>query len=223
MMHSCCLKVTRRSSREKKRLREAQEEKELSLRIDAAAKEEDNRLTEDESAWEGIESEFEALELKRKRPERKTPAERNKVKRRKEAERKAKHEAEMKRRMKQGERITEIIKATKAELTEKSTEVVKGGPKDNADDDDEEMDDRLLRRRKLGKAFVPEKPLELVLPEELQDSLRLLKPEGNLLKDRFRSLLVRGKVETQKPIQQPKRAKRTYTEKWTYKDFTISV
>jgi nucleolar protein 53 len=70
---------------------------------------------------------------------------------------------------------------------------------------------------------VPEKPLELVLPEELQDSLRLLKPEGNLLKDRFRNLLIRGKLETRKPIQQPKRAKRTYTEKWTYKDFTISA
>jgi hypothetical protein len=138
---------------EKKRLREAHAEKELSLRIDTATKEEDNRLTEDESAWEGIESEFEALELKRKRPERKTPAERNKVKRRKEAERKAKHEAEMKRRMKQGERIMDIIKETKAELAEKSIEGVKGGPKDSSDNDDEELGDRVLRRRKLGKAL----------------------------------------------------------------------
>lgn len=70
---------------------------------------------------------------------------------------------------------------------------------------------------------LPERPLELVLPDELQDSLRLLKPEGNLLNDRFRSIMVRGKLETRKPIQQPKRAKRTYTEKWTYKDFTVSA
>lgn len=73
----------------------------------------------------------------------------------------------------------------------------------------------------LMKKRVPDRSLELVLPDELQDSLRLLKPEGNLLKDRFRSVLVRGKIEARKPIQQPKRAKRTLTEKWTYKDFKI--
>jgi nucleolar protein 53 len=68
---------------------------------------------------------------------------------------------------------------------------------------------------------IPQKPLELVLPDELQDSLRLLKPEGNLLGDRFRNLLVQGKLEARKPISQPKKAKRTFTEKWTYKDFKI--
>lgn len=68
---------------------------------------------------------------------------------------------------------------------------------------------------------LPEPPLELILPDELQDSLRLLKPEGNLLKDRFRNILVRGKMETRKPIQQAKKKRRTYTEKWTYKDFQI--
>lgn len=68
---------------------------------------------------------------------------------------------------------------------------------------------------------VPEKPLELVLPDELQDSLRLLKPEGNLLGDRFRNLMIQGKVEVRKPITQPKKAKRKLTEKWTYKDFKI--
>jgi nucleolar protein 53 len=67
----------------------------------------------------------------------------------------------------------------------------------------------------------PEKPLELVLPDELQDSLRLLKPEGNLLDDRFRNLLVNGKLEARKPVFQPKKSKRKLTEKWTYKDFQI--
>ena len=68
-----------------------------------------------------------------------------------------------------------------------------------------------------------EPPLELVLPEELQDSLRLLKPEGNLLKDRFRNILVSGKMETRKPIQQPKRKRVSYTEKWSYKDWSLAV
>lgn len=67
----------------------------------------------------------------------------------------------------------------------------------------------------------PEKPLEVVLPDELQESLRLLKPEGNLLDDRFRTLIVQGKLEARKPISQPKKAKRKITEKWTYKDFQI--
>ena len=68
-----------------------------------------------------------------------------------------------------------------------------------------------------------EPPLELVLPEELQDSLRLLKPEGNLLKDRFRNILVSGKMETRKPIQQPKRKRVSFTEKWSYKDWSLAV
>ena len=68
-----------------------------------------------------------------------------------------------------------------------------------------------------------EPPLELVLPEELQDSLRLLKPEGNLLKDRFRNILVSGKMETRKPIQQPKKKHVSYTEKWSYKDWVLAT
>jgi len=78
-----------------------------------------------------------------------------------------------------------------------------------------------LRRRKLGKIALPEKDLELVLPDELQDSLRLLKPEGNLLKDRYRNLLIRGKVESRRPISFAKKTKRKSTEKWTHKDFML--
>lgn len=68
---------------------------------------------------------------------------------------------------------------------------------------------------------VPEKPLEIVLPEDLPDSLRRLKPEGNLLNDRFRNLLVNGKLEVRKPITQPRKPKEKLTEKWSYKDFKI--
>ena len=88
---------------------------------------------------------------------------------------------------------------------------------------DEEAGEAVLRRRRLGRDPVPEAPLELVLPDELEDSLRMLKPEGNLLKDRFRSILIRGKMETRKPIQQAKKKKKTYTEKWTYKDFKVGA
>lgn len=67
----------------------------------------------------------------------------------------------------------------------------------------------------------PQKPLELVLPDELQDSLRLLKPEGNLLDDRFRTLIVQGRLESRMPVSQAKKAKRKVTEKWMSKDFQV--
>ncbi|MCJ1394250.1 hypothetical protein MMC18_007128 [Xylographa bjoerkii] len=185
---------------EKKRRQEAKAEEEHLSRIAAAQNERDDLLTEDESAWEGIESEYEGVEwLKKRRPERKSPAERNKVNRRKEAERQAKRDAEMKRRTQQALQIKAIAQRI---YTRDAT-------------------------KKMALATIadslPAKPLELVLPDELQDSLRLLKPEGNLLGDRFRNLLVRGKIESRKPISQPKKARRTYTEKWTYKDFTVSA
>ncbi|KAL1597947.1 hypothetical protein SLS60_008435 [Paraconiothyrium brasiliense] len=68
---------------------------------------------------------------------------------------------------------------------------------------------------------VPEAPLEVVLPDELKDSLRLLKPEGNLLKDRFRSMMVRGRIEARKQIPYAKKKKVTVTEKWSYKDWKL--
>ena len=87
--------------------------------------------------------------------------------------------------------------------------------------DDEEGNDEVLRRRQLGKFKLPEKDLELVLPDELQDSLRLLRPEGNLLRDRYRSLLVRGQVEARRRLPFRRQARTKLTEKWSYKDFSI--
>ena len=60
----------------------------------------------------------------------------------------------------------------------------------------------------------------MVLADELQDSLRALRPEGNLLKDRFRNLLVNGKIEARNRMQHRK-PMRTVTEKWTYKDWQL--
>ncbi|KMP00645.1 hypothetical protein CISG_07077 [Coccidioides immitis RMSCC 3703] len=201
---------------EKQRLQEEKAEQERQTRIEAAKNENDEAKSDDESAWEGFESEYEAPEgLKKKRPERKTKAQRNKIKRRKEVERKAKWEAKMKKREEQASQIKAILNAVKE--NEEARKL-----KEKEAESSEEGDDRVLRKRSFGgKHLVPEKPLEIVLPDELQDSLRLLKPEGNLLGDRFRNLLVQGKLETRKPVSQPKKAKRTYTEKWSHKDFKI--
>ena len=210
---------------EKKRLRQAQAEKELEERI-AAAEEEAKReaavQTEDESAWEGFESDYDKVEwLGKKRPERKTPQERRKVERRKEREREEKRERREKDKEKREKRITELKneldKETKRKAQVSSEVAVINGSEEY------DMDEVNLRRRKFGKDPVPEQPLELVLPDELRDSLRLLKPEGNLLKDRYRNLLISGKLETRNPLHQQKKKRRKMTEKWTYKDFEVPV
>jgi nucleolar protein 53 len=170
---------------------------------------------EEDSAWEGFESGTEDVKLNAKRPERKTQAQRNRIKRRKEEERKAKMAADIKKKNEQAALAKKIARG----LSEKEKVRQSAAVKD--DDSNSEGDDLELRRRKLGKIPLPEKDLELVLPDELQESLRLLKPEGNLLKDRYRSLLVRGKVESRRPISFAKKAKRKATEKWTHKDFML--
>ncbi|KAL8874994.1 MAG: hypothetical protein Q9192_009116, partial [Flavoplaca navasiana] len=141
---------------------------------------------------------------------------------RKEAERRAKWEVQMKKRDKQQKQIEAIAKQVDrdAKTRNASTAVVIGKDGDE-DSEDRDSQEQVLRRRKLGKTKLPEPPLELVLPDELRDSLRLLKPEGNLLRDRFRNIMLSGKLETRAPITQPKKARRTETEKWTYKDFRI--
>jgi nucleolar protein 53 len=170
---------------------------------------------EEDSAWEGFESGAENVRLNVKRPERKTQAQRNKMKRRKEEERKAKMAADIKKKNEQTAQINKIAKAVAARVYAPALAVMED------DDSSSEGDDLELRRRKLGKIPLPEKALELVLPDELQESLRLLKPEGNLLKDRYRSLLVRGKMESRRSISFTKKAKRKATEKWTHKDFML--
>ncbi|OAA68319.1 p60 domain containing protein [Niveomyces insectorum RCEF 264] len=179
---------------------------------------------DEDSAWEGFESGVED-DAAAKRPKRKTPAQRNRAKRRKEAEARQRHEAIQRRKEEQAKDMERLVAEAQAAREKALALAAAGSSSDGSDDDDDEDkkvgDDNVLRRRRLGKARLPEKDLELVLPDELQDSLRLLKPEGNLLKDRYRNLLVRGKVEarTRRPFR--KQAKGKITEKWAHKDFQL--
>ncbi|KAF7518340.1 hypothetical protein G7054_g13482 [Neopestalotiopsis clavispora] len=207
---------------EKKRLAEEEADR---LRMEAAARsaaeaeaaEARAELSEweEDSEWEGVQSGGEELKTSAKRPGRKTQVQRNKIKRRKEEERRQRHEEKTKVRKAQLEQIKEIARL--AAEKDKARALAK-----TAEESEDEMDgtDDVLRRKRLGKLNLPEKDLELVLPDELQDSLRLLKPEGNLLKDRYRSLLVRGKLESRRRTVK-KQARMKSTEKWTYKDFRI--
>lgn len=198
---------------------EEREKKEAAARSAAEAEAAEARAElsewDEDSEWEGFQSGAEDSKTSVKRPERKTQAQRNKIKRRKEEERKAKQAAEARQRLAELHNVKKYAK--EAAQKEKDLALAETQKSDSESEGDEER----LRRKKLGKAKVPEKDLELVLPEELQDSLRLLRPEGNLLRDRYRNMVVRGKLESRKHIPFRKQKRGKMTEKWTHKDFAL--
>lgn len=132
---------------EKARLKAAEIEKREQERIAATVSDEEKAFqTEDESAWEGFASDYEGIEwLKKRRPERKTPAERNKIKRRKAAERQAKCDLRLKERARQAQAIKEIARRVEHEANLRMIQDQKELPAPA------ETDDRILRRRRLGK------------------------------------------------------------------------
>jgi len=62
-----------------------------------------------------------------------------------------------------------------------------------------------LKGKRLGKHWVPEGDVDVQLGEDLSESLRELKPEGNLFRDRFQSLQQRALVEPRIPVLPTKR------------------
>jgi hypothetical protein len=131
---------------EKKRIEEAEKEAERQRLIAEGQNDDGEVKSDDESAWEGFESEYEKPEwLNKKRPERKTQSQRNKIKRRKEAERKAKWEAQMKKRQQQAEQISSISRRIQEE------EVKRKQLQELRSDSSDEGDDTVLRKRPLGK------------------------------------------------------------------------
>ena len=84
---------------------------------------------------------------------------------------------------------------------------------------------RRLRNQKVqGKKLGPNRfvhaPLEVKLPEELTGSLRTLKPEGNLLEDRFKALQEQAKIEprVRRALKKRKYELKEY-EKHSFKNF----
>lgn len=136
---------------EKKRIAQLEAEKALIARQEAAAEEmEKDALVEgedEESAWEGLsEPESQGEWLNRKRSERKSQTQRNKIKRRKVAERKAIEEMNNKARKAELTRIKEYAAAAREK------EMAQLALASEKSSDEEEGDAKLLRRRKFGKA-----------------------------------------------------------------------
>lgn len=142
------------------------------------------------------------------REKRKTAAKRRKMHEHKERER---VRAQMKNEMKKiHEKMELLAKKTQESQLDKDDllTLIEGG----------EAADK-VRTRRYGKYEILDETLDVKLSDELTDSLRRLKPEGSLMRDRFRSLQQRGKIEARKRNNIKPRYKNKITEKWSYKDF----
>ncbi|KAI5820935.1 ribosome biogenesis protein Nop53/GLTSCR2 [Pyronema omphalodes] len=202
---------------EKKRLAVEAE----AARIAALAEESEKDMLdedEDESSDEEDEDEDADSDEENKKPvqpQRKTQAQRNKEAKQKKLE----QEREEKKKLKQQERELMLVKKYAKDIKKQERERQAALAAKAALPEDDEKNPQIMLKKKLGKIGLPRAPLELQLPDELADSLRTLKPEGNVLSDRFRSLRERGLVEGRTPIIYAKKAKKQTTEKWSYKDF----
>ncbi|CDO68606.1 hypothetical protein BN946_scf184996.g37 [Trametes cinnabarina] len=77
-----------------------------------------------------------------------------------------------------------------------------------------------LAGQRIGKHVVPEGEIDVQLGEELSESLRGLKPEGNLFRDRFLNMQQRALIEPHAPNPPKKNRRKTKEyEKHSYKRF----
>ncbi|ORX35070.1 ribosome biogenesis protein Nop53/GLTSCR2 [Kockovaella imperatae] len=169
---------------------------------------------EDEDEDEDEEDE-EQHRIKKKATKRKTQAQRNKAQRAKELARLEKMEAQKRRLLKSVGNVSALGKSAEekraamleaerlAKFTKREKERLglKGG-------------------EKIGKHRVGKPKVTVQLGEDLAESLRQVKPEGNLFKDRFLALQKRALVEPRVPQLPKKRVRKMKEyEKHAYKQF----
>ncbi|KAF9583787.1 hypothetical protein BGW38_008537, partial [Lunasporangiospora selenospora] len=127
---------------------------------------------------------------------------------------KAKEEAELKRQkdlLKQTTRVKEIMKSIEQEETELEQRIAESEQKR------EEKEKAGMKR--VGRFNVPRERINFQLSDELSESLRQLKPEGSLMKDRFQSFVERNLVEPRVPVGKRRRYRLKTYEKHSYKRF----
>ncbi|CAM0137364.1 unnamed protein product [Umbelopsis sp. WA50703] len=148
---------------------------------------------------------------KRKETKKKTRAERNRLK-------KAKETQQMEQRKKQEKELHKEI--TKLEEIEKTVEESELSSLTKAE---KRKAKKLAQEQaglpRLGKYFVQKAPIEVQLTDELSESLRSLKPEGNAFRDRFVSLQKRNIIEPRLPVNHKRRYRLKEYEKHSYKQF----
>ncbi|KAL9548846.1 hypothetical protein MBANPS3_005484 [Mucor bainieri] len=73
--------------------------------------------------------------------------------------------------------------------------------------------------KKIGKYTVPDLPVDVQLTEELCETLRQLKPEGNMFRDRFHSIQKRNIIEPRIPVNPSRHYKLKEYERRAYKNY----
>ncbi|NWV76435.1 NOP53 protein, partial [Dasyornis broadbenti] len=74
--------------------------------------------------------------------------------------------------------------------------------------------------RRLGRLRYEDPGPEVQLSEELPESLRSLRPEGNVLRDRFKSLQRRNMIEPRERAKFKRRYRVKYVEKRAFREVT---
>lgn len=144
-----------------------------------------------------------------RRENKKTIAQRNKEKRQKLQEKKAQQYKEERIKKNEMKRLKSCKKeVAKIELMRRERAARKADIKDRFKN----------KPKKLGRLKYEEPDLEVKLTDELQGSLRLLKPEGHLLEDRFKSLQRRNIIEPRKRAKRLRKYKLKEFEKKTHKE-----
>ncbi|CAI4956407.1 unnamed protein product [Saccharomyces cerevisiae] len=183
------------------------EEEESSSNEEEEEEEEEENENENESTQcSGSDKEIKLSINKPVKNKKKTKYQRNKAKRHEE---KVKLQQELKELRQRVKDLEEVINSEETEILsaiESDSNKVKKSKKN--------------KKHKLGTKYsVIDERLEIKFSDELSDSLRKLKPEGNLLYDTVRKLQSSGKVETRVPVRKGRKYKQKITEKWTHKDF----
>ncbi|KAL4242802.1 Ribosome biogenesis protein NOP53 [Abortiporus biennis] len=160
-------------------------------------------------------NEDEELTLTKKMPERKTKSERKKAEKRK-AEKRALAEKLAQK------RLLSSITAAKSlrKLAVRTSNTREQQRLAEQKQLEAKLKDGGLAGQKLGKHVVSEGEIDVQLGEELSESLRALKPEGNLFKDRFLNMQHRALVEPRVPVLPKKRKLKVKEyEKHAFKKF----
>ncbi|CAJ0936621.1 unnamed protein product [Ranitomeya imitator] len=79
---------------------------------------------------------------------------------------------------------------------------------------------KALQPKRLGRLKYQEPDIDVLLSEELTDSLRRLKPEGSVTKDRFKSFQKRNLIEPRERAKFKRKLKVKYVEKRAFREIS---
>ncbi|KAF9201629.1 hypothetical protein BGZ59_002592 [Podila verticillata] len=166
---------------------------------------------EEEDEEEDEENEEEGATKPKKSKGKKSIAERNRLARAAETLKKEQEIKRNKELMKQTNRVKEIIKTVEEEEAEMERK--------RLENEQKKEDKEKAGMKRVGKFNIPKERIHVQLQDELAESLRQLKPEGSLMKDRFQSFVERNLIEPRMPVAKRRRYRLKTYEKHSYKRF----